>query len=288
MPNSQNYVSPEQFAANRANAAKSSGPRSPEGKTRSAQNARKHGFTSAAYTVVRLEDVQEVANLKDDAVEFYQPVNSQEFFAVERIALTQQAMLRAARLEAGLFTSCLNEACGLTDIPRVQIDPILLADIEVARVQNRNFVLAEGFQHSAAKSNALSLCLRYAAQAERHYRRAVDEFDRLKAIRPAPGGADLPVCVLPEPLLGETNPIPSEPPQNEALAVPPSPQPEPIPATPDVPESIHWEDHWEPCHPSGAPASPDASSPLGTVGSGLPVDRRLPSRNPFPPPACEN
>jgi hypothetical protein len=34
-------------------------------------------------------------------------------------------------------------------------------------VQNRNFVLAEGFQHSAAKSNALSLCLRYAAQAER-------------------------------------------------------------------------------------------------------------------------
>jgi hypothetical protein len=260
MPNSQNYVSPEQFAANRANAAKSSGPRSPEGKTRSAQNARKHGFTSAAYTVVRLEDVQEVANLKDDAVEFYQPVNSQEFFAVERIALTQQAMLRAARLEAGLFTSCLNEACGLTDIPRTQIDPLLLADIEVARVQNRNFVLAEGFQHSAAKSNALSLCLRYAAQAERQYRRALDEFDRLKLLRPDPGGADLPVCVLPEPLLDETNPIPPEVPQNEGPAVPPATQPELISATPDVASGA-----------PAAPAAPAATFSLENPGSGSPI-----------------
>src|ERR1017187_571785 len=61
MPNSQDTVSPEQLAANRANAAKSTGPRTPEGKTRSAQNARKHGFTASSYAVVRLEDLQEVA-----------------------------------------------------------------------------------------------------------------------------------------------------------------------------------------------------------------------------------
>ena len=97
MPNSQNTVSPEQLAANRANAAKSTGPRTPEGKTRSAQNARRHGFTAFSYAVVRLEDLNEVANLKDDLVAFYQPVNSQELFAVERIALAQQALLRAAR-----------------------------------------------------------------------------------------------------------------------------------------------------------------------------------------------
>src|ERR1017187_8134380 len=73
MPNSQNTVSPEQLAANRANAAKSTGPRSPEGKTRSAQNARKHGFTASTFAVVRLEDLDEVANLRDDLVAFYQP-----------------------------------------------------------------------------------------------------------------------------------------------------------------------------------------------------------------------
>src|ERR1017187_2378230 len=143
MSNSQNHASPEQLAANRANAAKSTGPRSPEGKTRSAQNARKHGFTAEAYTVVRFEDLQDLANLKDDLIDFYQPVNSQELFAIERLALAQQAILRIARLEAGLFTSCLNEACGLTDIPRIQIDPILVADTEAARVQNRNFGIGD-------------------------------------------------------------------------------------------------------------------------------------------------
>jgi hypothetical protein len=262
MSNSQNHASPEQLAANRANAAKSSGPRSSEGKTRSAQNARKHGFAAAAYAVVRFEDAQEVANLKDDAVDFYQPVNSQEVFAVERIALTQLALLRAARLESGVFISCINQALNLTDdLALVEMDPNLSANIEVKREQNHNFLLAGGFQRIAAKSNALSLCLRYAAQAERQYRRAIDEFDRLKSLRPAPSGADLPVCVLPEtapePLLGETNPILPETPQSEDLTASAPPQSEP-------PRSIF----------EGLPG-----------GSGL--EPRHPS-GPFPPPACEN
>ena len=97
-------VSPEQLAANRANSAKSTGPRTTEGKTRSSQNARKHGFTASSFAVVRLEDLNEVANLREDLVTLYQPANSQELFAVERIALAQQAILRAARLEAGFFS----------------------------------------------------------------------------------------------------------------------------------------------------------------------------------------
>ena len=66
MTNPQQPVSPEQLAANRANAAKSTGPRTPQGKTRSAQNARKHGFTASSFAVVRLEELDEVAHLKDD------------------------------------------------------------------------------------------------------------------------------------------------------------------------------------------------------------------------------
>src|ERR1017187_6061372 len=107
MPYPQHPASQEQLAANRANAAKSTGPRTPQGKARSTQNARKHGFTASTFALVRLEDLQEVAHLKDDLMAVYQPVNSQELFAIERIALTQQALLRAARLESGLFTTCL-------------------------------------------------------------------------------------------------------------------------------------------------------------------------------------
>src|SRR5579863_5807412 len=103
-------VSPKQLAANRANSAKSSGPKTPEGKARSAQNSVKHGFTASSFAVVRLEDLQEIARLKSDLVSVYQPVNSQELFALERMALSQQAILRAARLESGLFTNCLDIA----------------------------------------------------------------------------------------------------------------------------------------------------------------------------------
>src|ERR1035437_1343124 len=42
-------VSVNQLAANRANAAQSTGPRSPEGKARSALNSRKHGFTASTF-----------------------------------------------------------------------------------------------------------------------------------------------------------------------------------------------------------------------------------------------
>ena len=82
-------ITDKQLAANRANAAQSTGPRSSEGKARSAQNARKHGFTASTFAVVRLEDLDEVARLRQDAIAVYQPVNSQELFAVERIALAQ-------------------------------------------------------------------------------------------------------------------------------------------------------------------------------------------------------
>ena len=110
MPRRKPPVSEKQLAANRANAARSTGPRTPQGKARSAQNARKHGFTASTFAVVRLEDLDEVAHLRADLIAVYQPVNSQELFAIERIALAQQAILRAARLETGLFTTCLDEA----------------------------------------------------------------------------------------------------------------------------------------------------------------------------------
>jgi hypothetical protein len=87
---------------------------------------------------------------------------------------------------------------------------------------------------------SLSLCLRYAAQAERQYRRAVGEFDRLKALRTQmPNEPESEVQrepTAPAAAFDETNPIPPESPQNEGLAGLPSSQPEPIPTTPDTPE----------------------------------------------------
>ena len=177
-------ISEKKLAANRANAAQSTGPRSLEGKARSAQNSRKHGFTASTFTVVRLEEIDEVERLRDDAIAFYQPINSQELFAVERIALAQQSMLRAARLEAGVATNSMNEAFGGGSRPDVTLGSLLVnKDNEITKPQNRNYLFAEGFHRLAKESNAISLVMRYQAQAERMYRRAIEEFTRLKALR---------------------------------------------------------------------------------------------------------
>ena len=163
MPRPRKAVSEKQLAANRTNAIQSTGPRTPEGKARSAQNARKHGFTAANFAVVRFEDLNEVANLKTDLLAVYQPVHAQEFFAIERIALAQQALLRAARLEAGLFTTCLNAVLDPSGQPFLPMSQELVGDgdIETTRAQNRNYALAEGFHRMAKTANTWSLSLRY-------------------------------------------------------------------------------------------------------------------------------
>ena len=178
-------ISDKRLAANRENAKKSTGPRTPAGKERSSRNAVKHGFRASSFAVVRLEELDEVEKFKADAVACYKPVNAQELIAVERIALAQQMMFRAARLDAGMFTSAMNDVIDRTNNPIIPMDPDMVGDgdIEITRRQNRNYCIAEGFRRIAKESNCIGLKLRYRAQAEREYRRAVEDFDRLKALR---------------------------------------------------------------------------------------------------------
>ena len=172
------------IAANRANAQRSTGPRTPEGKTRSSQNARKHIFTPTSYPVVRLEDIDEVERLRADAIAAYRPANSQETFAVERIVLAQQALLRAERLHSGMFTICLNQTVTADDRPFTAISPILVNDdSQICRAQNRNYLVAEGFQQLFAKVPTFTQFLRYQAQQERLYRRAVEDYERIRKLR---------------------------------------------------------------------------------------------------------
>ena len=248
---------PQQLAANRANAARSTGPRTSEGKVRSAQNARQHGFTASTFAVVRLEELEEIAKLRADLVSVYQPVNSQEIFALERMAIAQQTILRAARLESGLFTACLNEAMGPYDDngnPYLLRQDQVTTDMEVTRAQNRNFMLAEGFHQLVKKSNSWSLLLRYQAQAERNYRRALEEFERLKNLRP-----ELP----PEPT---DEVLPNEPVLD--------PQPEPNQTT-STPVPTHLNPPISPSSPSARCKRVNGPAPRGLRASAHPRISRL-------------
>jgi hypothetical protein len=123
-------TSDKQLAANRANAAKSS-----------SENARTHGFSASSFVVVRLEDLNEIANLRTDLIAVYRPVNSQELFALEQMALAQHQMRRVARLGSGIFTVCLDMATNCNGSPITPMGPNLVGEgeTEVTQAQNRNF-----------------------------------------------------------------------------------------------------------------------------------------------------
>jgi hypothetical protein len=146
----------------------------------------KHIFRGSSFAVVRLEEITEIGNLKADAVSCYRPVNAQELWAVERIALCQQKMLRGERLESGLFTTAL-DYCLERDGRPIRLMHEKLAgdgDIEITRAQNRNFALGEGFRIMMKESNVWSILMRYQTNAERQYRRAVEDWERLSRMRP--------------------------------------------------------------------------------------------------------
>ena len=62
-------------------------------------------------------------------------------------------------------------------------DELVNDDHEITMAQNRNYLFAEGFHRINKYSNSWALFLRYQAQSERIYRRAVEEFERLRALR---------------------------------------------------------------------------------------------------------
>ena len=97
-----------QIKANRNNAKKSTGPRTEEGKTRSAKNALKHGLL-ARDTVMPGEDPADFDRQLSALEADIQPANSLEFELVRQIADTQWRMRRLTRLETGFLAAAVDD-----------------------------------------------------------------------------------------------------------------------------------------------------------------------------------
>ncbi len=93
-----------QINANRNNAKKSTGPRTEEGKTRSAKNSLKHGLL-ARDTAMPGEDPADFDRQLSALEADIQPANSLEFELVRQIADAQWRMRRLTRLETGFLAA---------------------------------------------------------------------------------------------------------------------------------------------------------------------------------------
>ena len=89
--------------ASRKNGAKSRGPKTEEGKARSAQNALKHGMRAEKHLVLPDEDAAEFAALEAALIEELAPVGALQTVLARRVAVAAWRLARADRIEAELF-----------------------------------------------------------------------------------------------------------------------------------------------------------------------------------------
>lgn len=98
-------VSEKRLAANRANAKKSTGPRTTEGKQRSAMNAVRHGLC-AKTVCVHGEESADFNALVAAFVDEHRPASATEYSLVYRMAVASWNLRRLAEAETASIDAC--------------------------------------------------------------------------------------------------------------------------------------------------------------------------------------
>ena len=216
--------------ANRRNAAKSTGPRTPEGKATARLNAMKHGLLSQ-NVLLPGEDGEALRELGEELRAELQPVGEMESLLVGRIIGAVWRLERVRRVEAGIFAYELYEQLAqkaeeearsylhftprqVEDISQLIDDLISSGQIDMsettiidnekyekARAEARRLRSQQGtetttlgrtFVRDADSANAFSKLSRYETAIERQLYKALHELERLQAAR---RGANVPVPV---------------------------------------------------------------------------------------------
>ncbi len=96
-------LSPARAEASRRNGAKSKGPKTREGKARSARNALKHGLRAERFAVVGDEDPQQFAAFEAAMLDHLAPQDTLQTFFAGRIVRAAWRLERADQIEAEMF-----------------------------------------------------------------------------------------------------------------------------------------------------------------------------------------
>jgi len=99
-------ATPRQIEANRRNAQKSTGPRTPEGKAAVSMNSLRHGLR-ARTVVLPGENHQEFLQLCDDLEAEWEPLTRTEQFYVEQMAIAHWKLRRMEQAESDVHAKCL-------------------------------------------------------------------------------------------------------------------------------------------------------------------------------------
>ena len=201
-------TSDKQAKANRKNALKSTGPKTPEGKAAIRLNALRHGLLSRE-TLLPGEDEEALLELGERLRDELQPVGELENLLVDRIIASYWRLRRLGRVEAGIFAwehseelaeRAEREAHGYEsdEVDALGRALIMITDVErreeaLSRArrmrseqEDETATLGRTFARDADRANAFSKLSRYETAIERLLYRALHELERRQAAR---GGA---------------------------------------------------------------------------------------------------
>ncbi len=230
-------ASQAQIDANRRNAAKSTGPRTPQGKRISSRNSLVHGLTSGE-ALLPGESPEDIRDLQAQFMAEWNPLGPTEESLVQRMVSAPWRLRRFSGVEAGIFNLAF------------ETDPLP----QKFNRNGRGDPKAWAFYVSTRLGDQFGRLARYENHLQREFLRSLNELKKLQAGRPAEDatGDCIPVIQSERPAaspsnidLGgpppsdrvfcETDPISEEEPTSGAPDAPESDSPAPVAAGPAVP-----------------------------------------------------
>ncbi len=196
----------KQFEANRLNAQKSTGPRTPEGRAAVRLNGVKHGLT-AETIVLKGESQADFTNVLDSLEAEHDPVTPTEEALVVQLAMATWRLRRLYHAEAGFYSYKMKDTVDSRKEPK-------LNDAE-----RMGYV-------AYLSTGTLDIFNRQEARLERSFYRALHELQRLRKERESNLASVLqttPVGQVPDLPSSEINNIQQQPPDD---AHTPTPAPE--------------------------------------------------------------
>ena len=189
-------LSPRQLAARRANAQKSTGPRTSEGKAVVAFNALKHGFFSADVVNPRLDGpahVEAFNSILDALLDDFQPQSARERILVDEVAACCWRIRRLLRFEC-------REAWAAEDADRRAVKTESPTEALQALLGYDNFTPRKRLSRKFRRAGLDSLLLpddpdvekiiRFERGVKRNLFRALAALERIQASRIFPGPLD--------------------------------------------------------------------------------------------------
>jgi hypothetical protein len=228
--NKERMTSEKKSEANRRNALKSTGPKTPEGKAAVHLIALKHGLLSREVLLPG-EDEEALRELGERLRAELRPVGELEDLLVDRIIAAYWRLRRLGRVEAGIFAwelyeelaeraehgargyeshvnDVLNSLGPNFEVPtitdeRKHREALQRAEEMMVKHNAEAAILGRTFARDADKGNAFSKLSRYETAIERGLYRALHELERRQAARlggsvPAPVAIDVDVSGIPE------------------------------------------------------------------------------------------